>query len=117
MAKVWYSKWSPGGHKLGQITISKKSLGVLPKGILTPSFIEIAPAVTKRALLTDNDNGDECHGALLKMPRRNTIYATEAAPADEWYLLHSLCATARKICLWWALWHNDEHEEFIQDWV
>jgi hypothetical protein len=28
-------------------------LGVLPKGILTPSFIEIAPAVTKRSLLTD----------------------------------------------------------------
>jgi hypothetical protein len=30
-------------------------VGVLPKGILTPSFIEIAPAVTKRALLTDDD--------------------------------------------------------------
>jgi hypothetical protein len=27
----------------------------LPKGILTPSFIEIGPAVTKRALLTDDD--------------------------------------------------------------
>jgi hypothetical protein len=26
----------------------------LPKGILTPSFIEIAPAVMKRALLTDD---------------------------------------------------------------
>jgi hypothetical protein len=37
---------------------SKKFLGVLPKhakGILTPSFVEIGPAVTKRALLTDND--------------------------------------------------------------
>jgi hypothetical protein len=33
----------------------KNTLGVLPKGILTPSFIEIAPAVTKRALLTDDD--------------------------------------------------------------
>jgi hypothetical protein len=32
----------------------KKALGVLPKGILTPSFIEIAPAVTKRALLVDD---------------------------------------------------------------
>jgi hypothetical protein len=33
----------------------KKALGILPKGILTPSFIEIAPAVMKCALLTDND--------------------------------------------------------------
>jgi hypothetical protein len=33
----------------------KKALGVLPKGILTQSFIEIALAVTKRALQTDND--------------------------------------------------------------
>jgi hypothetical protein len=33
----------------------KKALGVLPKGILTPSFIEIALAVTKRALPTDDD--------------------------------------------------------------
>jgi hypothetical protein len=33
----------------------KNPLGVLPKGILTSSFIEIAPAVTKRALLTDDD--------------------------------------------------------------
>jgi hypothetical protein len=31
-------------------------MGVLPKGILTPSFIEIALAVTKRALLTDDDD-------------------------------------------------------------
>jgi hypothetical protein len=52
MAKVWFSRWPPVGHKIGQ---SKKSVGVLPKGILTPSFIEIAPAVTKRALLTDDD--------------------------------------------------------------
>jgi hypothetical protein len=37
----------------------KKPLGVLPKGILTPSFIEIAPAVTKRALLTDDDDDDD----------------------------------------------------------
>jgi hypothetical protein len=34
---------------------NQKSLGVLPKGILTPSLIEIAPAVTKRALLTDDN--------------------------------------------------------------
>jgi hypothetical protein len=34
-----------------------KYLGVLPKGILTPSFIEIAPVVTKRALLTDDADG------------------------------------------------------------
>jgi hypothetical protein len=33
-------------------------MGVLPKGILTPSFIEIAPAVTKRALLMDDDDDD-----------------------------------------------------------
>jgi hypothetical protein len=33
----------------------KKALGVLPKGIRTPSFIEIAIAVTKHALLTDDD--------------------------------------------------------------
>jgi predicted nucleic acid-binding protein len=32
-------------------------LGVLPNGSLTPSFIEIALAVTKRALLTDDDDG------------------------------------------------------------
>jgi hypothetical protein len=36
----------------------KKNLGVLPKGILTPKFIEIALAVTKRALLMDDDG---CH--------------------------------------------------------
>jgi hypothetical protein len=34
---------------------SKKALGVLRKGILTPSFIEIALVVTKHPLLTDND--------------------------------------------------------------
>jgi hypothetical protein len=39
--------------QIGQIAKIKKALGVLPKGILTPSFIEIAPAVTKRALPTD----------------------------------------------------------------
>jgi hypothetical protein len=32
-------------------------VGVLPKSILTPSFIEIALAVTKRALLTDDEDG------------------------------------------------------------
>jgi hypothetical protein len=47
MAKVWFSRWPPVGHKIGKI--------VLPKGILTPSFIEIAPVVTKRALLMDDD--------------------------------------------------------------
>jgi hypothetical protein len=58
MAKVWFSRWPPVvGHKIGQIAKIKKNLGVLPKGILTPSFIEIAAAVTKRALLTD-----ECLG-------------------------------------------------------
>jgi hypothetical protein len=55
MAKVRFSRWPPGGHKIGQIAKIKKALGVLPKGILTPSFIEIAPAVTKHALLTDDD--------------------------------------------------------------
>jgi hypothetical protein len=39
----------------------KNVLGALPKGILTPSFIEIALAVTKRALLTDDDNVDGRH--------------------------------------------------------
>jgi hypothetical protein len=29
----------------------------LPKGILTPSFIEMALAVAKRALLADGDDG------------------------------------------------------------
>jgi hypothetical protein len=42
--------------KIGQIEKIIKALGVLPKGILTPSFIEIAPAVTKRALLLTDDN-------------------------------------------------------------
>jgi hypothetical protein len=47
--------------QIGQIREKiKKALGVLPKGILTTNFIEIAPAVTKRALLTDDDN-DERH--------------------------------------------------------
>jgi hypothetical protein len=45
--------WRPQNRS---ITIkSKKALGVLPKGILKPSFIEIALAVTKRALLMDDD--------------------------------------------------------------
>jgi hypothetical protein len=30
-------------------------MGVLPRGIRTPSFIEIAQAVRKRALLMDDD--------------------------------------------------------------
>jgi hypothetical protein len=51
MAKVW----PPGGHKIGQIAKIKKALDILPKGILTPNVIEIAPVVMKRALLTDND--------------------------------------------------------------
>jgi hypothetical protein len=42
---------------------SKKVMGVLPKGILTPSFIEITMAVTKRALLKDDGDGWQ------KMPR------------------------------------------------
>jgi hypothetical protein len=33
---------------------NQKKLGVLPKGILTPSFIEIALAAMKRALLMDD---------------------------------------------------------------
>jgi hypothetical protein len=54
MAKVGFSRWPPGGQKIGQIAKKKKkSLGVLPKGILTPSFVEIALVVTKRALPTD----------------------------------------------------------------
>jgi hypothetical protein len=43
--------------KIGRIAKIKKDMGVLPQGILTPSFIEIALAVTKRhALLTDDDD-------------------------------------------------------------
>jgi hypothetical protein len=57
MAKVWFSRWPPGGHKIGWITKIKKIMGVLPQGTLTPSSIDIAPAVTKRALLTDDDDG------------------------------------------------------------
>jgi hypothetical protein len=56
MGKVWFSRWPPVGHKI-KSRKSEKALGVLPKGILTPSFIEIAPAVTKCALLTDDDDG------------------------------------------------------------
>jgi hypothetical protein len=58
MAKVSFSRWPSGGHKIGQIAKIKKSSGRIAqssKGILTPSFIEIAPAVTKRDLLTDDD--------------------------------------------------------------
>jgi hypothetical protein len=36
---------------------NREKQGVLPKSILIPSFIEIALAVTKLALLTDNDDG------------------------------------------------------------
>jgi hypothetical protein len=45
----------------------KKALGVLPKGILTPSFIEIAPAVTKRALLTDDDGCNVRHSLRTRL--------------------------------------------------
>jgi hypothetical protein len=41
--------WKPQSGK------SKKGLGILPKGILTPSFIEIDLAVMKCALLMDDD--------------------------------------------------------------
>jgi hypothetical protein len=34
---------------------NQKKLGILHKGILTPSFIEIALAAPKCALLTDNN--------------------------------------------------------------
>jgi hypothetical protein len=54
MAKVWFSRWPPVGHKIGQIAKIKKISGC----IRTPSFIEIAPAVTKRALLTDDNDDD-----------------------------------------------------------
>jgi hypothetical protein len=54
-------------QKIGQIAKIKNALGVLPKGILTPSFIEIAPAVTKRALLMDDDDdGRHCTEGELK---------------------------------------------------
>jgi hypothetical protein len=45
--------WRPQNRLITKI---KKSSGRIAKGIiLTPSFIEIAPAVTKGALLTDDD--------------------------------------------------------------
>jgi hypothetical protein len=41
---------------IGKIAKIKKALDVLPKRISTPSFIKIAQqAVTKRALLTEDD--------------------------------------------------------------
>jgi hypothetical protein len=33
----------------------EKYLGILPKGIITPSFIEMATAVTQGAMVTDAD--------------------------------------------------------------
>jgi hypothetical protein len=46
------------GTKWAKSRKSKTALGILPKGIPTPSFIEIALAVTKRALLTDGAAAD-----------------------------------------------------------
>jgi hypothetical protein len=54
LALKW-QKYDFQGHKIGKIAKIKKNLGVLPKGILTSSFIEIALAVTKCVLLTDDD--------------------------------------------------------------
>jgi hypothetical protein len=51
--KFFLGAWSIASVKKKK----KKALGVLSKGIRTPSFIETAPAVTKRALLTDVDDG------------------------------------------------------------
>jgi hypothetical protein len=48
----------------------KKAQGVLPKGILTPSFIEIALVVTKRALLTDDDDADDGRHVIAIAHRR-----------------------------------------------
>jgi hypothetical protein len=49
---------------------SKKALGILPKGILTPSYIEITPAITKRALLKDDDNDDGRHVIAIAHQRK-----------------------------------------------
>jgi hypothetical protein len=49
----------------------KKALGVLPKGILTPCFIQIAAAVMKRALLTDDDGR---HIIAIAHQKFNMIY-------------------------------------------
>jgi hypothetical protein len=69
MAKVGFSRWPPRGHKIGQIVkIKKRPLGVLPRGILTPSFIEIGPEVTKRASPTD-DNDDGRHVTAIAHQR------------------------------------------------
>jgi hypothetical protein len=46
-----------------------KILGVLPRGILTPSFIEIALVVTKRALLTDDDDDGHHVIAIYSSPK------------------------------------------------
>jgi hypothetical protein len=58
MAKVWFSRWPPVCHKIAKI---KKS-----SGRITPSFIEIAPAVTKRALLMDDDGRHVTEDELKK---------------------------------------------------
>jgi hypothetical protein len=47
------------GHKIGKIAkIKKSSTCIAQRSPHTPSFIEIALAVTKRALLMDDDR---CH--------------------------------------------------------
>jgi hypothetical protein len=61
--------WRP--QNIGQITKIKTSSGCIAKGILTPSFIEIAPAVTKCALLTD-----ECIGVKFGQIRPCTTTNT-----------------------------------------
>jgi hypothetical protein len=74
MVKVWFSRCPPQNRSNRE---NQKALGVLPKGILTPSLIEIAPAATKRALLTDDD--DECHVFAIAHQRwaKNKIQFTK----------------------------------------
>jgi hypothetical protein len=56
----------------------KKALSVLPKGILTPSFIEIALAVTKRALL----GYETCLVNGRRRTPRQLTFKTRASPVE-----------------------------------
>jgi hypothetical protein len=53
----------------------KNAFGVLPNCIITPRFIEIAPAVTKRALLTDDDDGRHVITIAKKIGARGQVFS------------------------------------------
>jgi hypothetical protein len=78
MAKVWFSRLPPGGHKIGQIAKIKKALGILPKAINTRSFIEVAPADTKLAFPTDDDDG--CHVIATAWAKKPPLSLSKPSP-------------------------------------